>query len=140
MVGGITNSDLLIRSLSEGLWVFRDPDLQQGTKHVLVVMAPDRANEYYRESQIAFGPIEEELDTVYDIKLYFEDTPDGYLHEKFSCAPDEFKAVVLDKNGDVRLFSNESISRDELMESLLGFQGGVNERNQPSHSSSHGAE
>ncbi|RYZ81513.1 MAG: hypothetical protein EOP04_23840, partial [Proteobacteria bacterium] len=77
----VSPTRIFVRSLSEGMYVFGDPELQRGKNHSLVALAPDRAHPYFEDVVATFQPIEDELNKLHHVKLFLEDHPGGYLHE-----------------------------------------------------------
>lgn len=82
-------------------------------------MAPDRAHPYFEDVVATFQPIEDELNRIHHLKLFLEDHPGGYLHEKFGCEAQEFHCYLIDREGNVLLDSMEPLSEQQVMSGLF---------------------
>ncbi len=133
----IPASEIAKRSWSEGIWMylFHDSDLDRGKKHVLVVLAHDRTHPTFEAMQSAFSDVEHELDELHNLKIYFEDHPGGYLHEKFDIPPQEFQWFLIDIHGNVLEHSSRLISVLDVLNRLKGpkLAEMPEERFEPSH-------
>ncbi len=109
---------VLWRSFSEGMYVFHDPDLLRGKKHVLIVLAPDRSHPAYEEALLVYEEALDQLEAS-DIAVRFEDHPGGLLHSKYECEPDAFRTYFFDKEGDLLATDTVVIPTDHIY-ALLG--------------------
>lgn len=100
------------RSWSEGIWMylFHDSELQKGKKNVLVVLATDRTVPAFQAMQETFTDVEAELDEIHNLKIFFEDHPGGYLHEKFDVPAQQFQWFLVDIHGNLIEHSDRPIS------------------------------
>lgn len=116
----VSNSKIFVRSLSEGMYVFKDPELQRGKNHSLIAVAPDRAHPYFEQFVDTFEGIEKELMDLHHVKLFLEDHPGGYLHEKFECKPQEFHCYLIHREGNLILERDVPFSEQDVMQGLFG--------------------
>lgn len=116
----VSPSKIFVRSLSEGMYVFHDPELQRGRNHALVALGPDRTHPCFERFVDTFETIEKELEDLHHVRLFLEDHPGGYLHEKFDCEPQEFHCYLIDREGNLLLDSKEPFSEQEVMQGLFG--------------------
>jgi hypothetical protein len=108
----IPAKEIAKRSWSEGIWMylFHDSTLQQGKKHVLVVLAPDRTHPGFEAMNETFTEVEKELDEIHNVRVFFEDHPGGYLHEKFDVSAQQFQWYLIDIHGNLIEHSDRPIS------------------------------
>ncbi|MBC7658120.1 MAG: hypothetical protein H7249_00275 [Chitinophagaceae bacterium] len=113
-------AEIAKRSWSEGIWMylFQDSALQRGKKSVLTVLAPDRTNPSFDTMSKAFKAVEEELDKVHDLRVFFEDHPGGFLHEKFGLPAQKFAWYLIDIHGDRIAESSEPITVADVLGKL----------------------
>ena len=113
-------AEIAKRSLSEGIWMylFQDSALQRGKKHVLVVLAPDRTDPNFDVMSKAFKAVEKELDEIHHLRIFFEDHPGGYLHEKFDLTAQQFAWYLIDIHGNCIGGSSEAISVADVLAQL----------------------
>ena len=115
-MSGLLNS-VFWRSLSEGLYVFHDPELLRGKKNVLIILAQDRANPQYQEALALYETLGDELKS-HDVAVRFEDHPGGLLHEKFQCGTEAFRCFFINKAGDLLACGDQVIDPPQLYELL----------------------
>lgn len=89
-------SSLLWRGISEWLLVNQDIERFRGRKAVLAVMATDRNHPEFKKAEQYFSDLKETDDLV----LVAEDHPNGPLHDRFRCKPQEFCFALIDRNGN----------------------------------------
>ena len=116
----VSSSRIFVRSLSEGMYVFKDPELQRGKNHSLIAVAPDRAHPFFEQFVDTFEGIEKELMDLHHVKLFLEDHPGGYLHEKFECQPQEFHCYLINREGNLLLERDVPFSEQDVMQGLFG--------------------
>ncbi len=116
----IPATEIAKRSWSEGVWMYlyNDSELQQGKKHVLVVLAPDRNDPPFEAMAHEFGAVEDELDEIHNLKVFFEDHPGGLLHEKFNIPAQAFHWYLIDIHGTEIADSDKAVSVSEIMMKL----------------------
>ncbi len=117
-------TEIAKRAWSEGIWMylFHDSSLERGKKHVLVVLAPDRTHPEFKAMFDNFSAVEKELDESYDLKVFFEDHPAGYLHEKFETPPQEFRWYLIDIHGDRIAQDQSAVSVSGVLDQLKGYK------------------
>lgn len=115
-------SQIAKRSWSEGIWMylFHDSELQKGKKHVLVVLAPDRTHPAFEAMERTFSDVEQELDEIHNVRVFFEDHPGGFLHEKFDLSAQEFQWYLIDIHGNLVDQSDRAISVLDVLSRLKG--------------------
>lgn len=113
-------AEIAKRSWSEGIWMylFQDSDLQRGKKHVLVVLAPDRTDPGFEGMQQNFVNVEKELNETHDLRVFFEDHPGGFLHEKFDVPAQDFRWYLIDIHGNLLAHSDRVVSVREVLNFL----------------------
>ena len=118
-------TEIAKRSWSEGIWMylFHDSALQRGKKHVLVVLAPDRTNPGFDVMSKAFRAVEEELDEIHHLRVFFEDHPGGFLHEKFNVPAQQFIWYLVDIHGDEIARSDQPASVSDIVGQLENADG-----------------
>lgn len=118
-------TEIAKRSWSEGIWMylFQDSELQQGKKHVLVVLAPDRNEPAFEAMTREFMAVEKELDEVHNLRVFFEDHPGGLLHEKFGLPAQAFHWYLIDIHGHDLAESDKVISVGEVIRRLRADPG-----------------
>ncbi len=108
----IPATEIAKRSWSEGMWMylFHDSELQRGKKNVLVVLAPDRTHPVYQAMHESFTEVEKELDEIHNVRIFFEDHPGSFLHEKFNLGAQDFQWFLIDIRGNLLEHSDRNIS------------------------------
>jgi len=105
-------SSIIWRGISEWLLVQQDIERYRGRKAVLAIMATDRNHPEFKRAERDFAGLTESDDLV----LVAEDHPNGPLHDRFHCKPQEFCFALIDRNGNAvisgkRVPSLESVRR-----------------------------
>ncbi len=134
----IPAKEIAKRSWSEGIWMylFQDSELQQGKKHVLVVLAPDRTHPAFEAMNKTFKDVEKELDEIHNVRVFFEDHPGGYLHEKFDVSAQQFQWYLIDIHGHLVEHSDRAISVLDVLNRLKNSPASpsqVEKRFEPTH-------
>jgi hypothetical protein len=106
-------SSLVWRGISEAMLVRNDIKRFRGKKNVLVVLAPDRTHPGMVEAKRLYEQL-----TGEDWAFVKEDYPEGRLHERFQCPPQEFRVVVVDKEGEVRSETQRVLPLNEVFEKV----------------------
>jgi len=89
-------SSLIWRGISEKMLINQDIERFRGKKAVAAIMAIDRNHAEFKKAQKIFADLKDSDDLV----LVTEDHPEGPLHERFHCQPQEFCFALVDKNGN----------------------------------------
>ncbi|WP_141735745.1 hypothetical protein [Oligoflexus tunisiensis] len=89
-------SSLVWRGISEWLVVHHDIDRFRGRKAVLAIMATDRNHPEFQKAKQNFA----DLKAADDLVLVAEDHPNGPLHDRFHCKPQEFCFALIDREGN----------------------------------------
>lgn len=95
-------SSLLWRGVSEFLLAQQDIERFRGHKAVLAIMSTDRNHPEFRKAQEVFSELREADDLV----LVAEDHPNGPLHDRFHCKPQEFCFALIDRDGNAVMRGN----------------------------------
>jgi hypothetical protein len=95
-------SSLIWRGVSELLLVQQDIERFRGHKAVLAIMSTDRNHPEFKKAQQAFASLNETDDLV----LVAEDHPNGPLHDRFHCKPQEFCFALIDRDGNAVMRGN----------------------------------
>lgn len=118
------------------MYLFQDSELQQGKKHVLVVLAPDRTHSAFEAMNKTFMDVEKELDEIHNVRVFFEDHPGGYLHEKFDVSAQQFQWYLIDIHGHLVEHSDRPISVLDVLNRLKNSSASpsqVEGRFEPTH-------
>ncbi len=133
-------TEIVKRTWSEGIWMylFHDSELQRGKKSVLVVLAPERTHPAYQAMEESFSEVEKELDEVHNVKVFFEDHPGGFLHEKFDLGAQHFQWYLIDIHGKLVDRSDRAVSVLHVLNALrvpskIDFRGEDAARFEPTH-------
>ena len=105
------------RGISE--WNLRQLDIKRfrGKKRVLVALAPDRTDEAMQAFHRVFDREQDALERR-DTEIFIEDHPEGPVHKRFECAPQEFKVLLVEKDGSIAYESSQVPSAATLMQRI----------------------
>jgi hypothetical protein len=95
-------SSLLWRGVSEFLLAQQDIERYRGHKAVLAIMSTDRNHPEFRTACERFKDLREDDQLV----LVTEDHPNGPLHDRFHCKPQEFCFALIDRDGNAVMRGN----------------------------------
>ncbi|HYX36276.1 MAG TPA: hypothetical protein VE954_24495 [Oligoflexus sp.] len=90
-------SSLIWRGISETMVARHDIKRFEGKKNVLVALAPDRTHPAMMEASRLYENWDDK-----DWAFVKEDYPEGALHERFQCPPQEFRLYLVNRDGEVR--------------------------------------
>ncbi len=107
-------SSLIWRGVSEFLLVQQDIDRFRGRKAVLAIMSTDRNHPEFKKAQQNFASLHEADDLV----LVAEDHPNGPLHDRFRCKPQEFCFALIDRDGHAVMRGNRVPSLQSIRSRL----------------------
>jgi hypothetical protein len=107
-------SSIIWRGLSE--WLLENQDIERfrGRKAVLAIMSTDRNHPEFKKAEQYFT----ELKKADDMVLVAEDHPNGPLHDRFHCKPQEFCFALIDRDGNAVMRGYRVPSLQSLRERL----------------------
>jgi hypothetical protein len=107
-------SSLIWRGVSEWLLEQQDIDRFRGHKAVLAIMSTDRNHPEFKKAQDNFANLNESDELV----LVAEDHPNGPLHDRFHCKPQEFCFALIDREGNAVMRGNRVPTLQSVRERL----------------------
>ena len=107
-------SSVIWRGISEYLLIKQDIKRFRGKKNVIAAMAVDRNDPEFKKAESYFEGLDESGDFVF-VK---EDHPNGPIHERFACQPQDFCFAVVDKAGNIVTKVGRAMTLAEIIEKL----------------------